>query len=376
MEQERLHLEFAAQPAGAQHKLPDEELPADEWFGKFKGMNVILVQLESFQQFLLNLKIEDQEITPFMNRMARDNIAFTDIFSQYALGHTSDAELAVLHSLYPLKNEVVNYNHYDKKYAGMPSILRNHSYQAMAYHGYKGDFYNRRTMMKTHGFEAFFSEEDYMPTDLAREWISDFSFFEQSVEKIKGMKEPFFSFMISLTSHFPFHLEEKHWGLNFSNDVPKFLAMYYQSVNYTDRALQYFYERLELEGLLDNTVFAFYGDHEGVTPEHLPKLYEQLGIHQSNMRSEINGIRVAKVPFVVASGDANRRIALTSDRVGSTLDVGQTLLHLLGLPKINYGMGTSLFTAPEDRVVPLAQYHLGSFATRDTLCIASESGNT
>lgn len=344
----------------------------DEWFGRFKGMNVILIQLESFQQFLLHHKVEGQEITPFLNSLAREHMEFTDIFSQYAMGHTSDAELAVLHSLYPLKNEIVNYKHYDKKFFGLPKILRKHGYQAMAYHGYKGDFYNRRVMMKTNGFEAFFSEENYDSLDKASHWMSDMSFFEQSAKKIKQMKQPFFSFMISLTSHFPFELEKKLWGLQLGPEIPEFLSLYFQSVNYTDQALRHFWGCLEKEGLLENTVIAFYGDHEGVPVEQLPLLNEHLAIPQT--LKEVNHLRFAKVPFIIASGDPSRKKKLSSDICGSTLDVGQTLLHLLGLPYIRYGMGESLFSAPRNRVVPLSQYPLGTFATHDTLCYAPDSG--
>lgn len=377
-ERDQLLQGFAAEQLAAEDEADgeaDDEAPVqDEWFGKFKGMNVILVQLESFQQFLLHREVEGQEITPFLNRLAREHISFTDIYSQMAKGHTADAELAVLQSLYPLKNDIVNYKHFDKKYYGLPRILRRFGYEASAYHGYKGDFYNRRTMMKAHGFERFFSEEDYLATDKASYWMSDFSFFQQSVQKIKAMKKPFFSFLISLTSHFPFKLEEKHWGLTISKSVPESLASYYQSVNYTDRALQHFYKRLEEEGLLSNTVIALYGDHEGIPAENLPELYEELGMQQSDFLKAANFMRVAKVPFIIASGDAKRKQFLSSDKTGSTMDVGQTLLHLLGLPGIPYGMGENLFAASEERIVPLTQYPLGSFATRDALCYAHEGG--
>lgn len=372
-ERDQLLQNIAAEGLAAEDEAGEEPIQ-DEWFGKFKGMNVILVQLESFQQFLLHREVEGQEVTPFLNRLAREQMSFTDIFSQLDKGHTADAELAVLQSLYPLKNEIVNYKHFDKKYYGLPRILRKHGYKASAYHGYKGDFYNRRTMMKAYGFERFYAEEDYLATDKASYWMSDFSFFQQSVQKIKAMKKPFFSFLISLTSHYPFKLEEKHWGLNISKAVPEALAFYYQSVNYTDRALQQFYERLEDEGLLANTVLALYGDHEGIPAENLSDLYEELDMPQTDFLKAANFMRVAKVPFIIASGDAKRKLTLTSNKTGSTMDISQTLLHLLGLPRISYGMGESLFTASEERIVPLTQYPLGSFAARDALCYAHEGG--
>jgi len=346
-----------------------------EWYGKFKGMNVILIQLESFQQFLMHRHVDGQEITPFLNQIARENVQFSNIYSQFAMGHTCDAELAALHSLYPMKDEIINYKHYDKKYFGLPSILKKHGYEAHAYHGYKGDFYNRNVMMKTYGFETFSSEEDYPVFErVASNWMSDFSFFDQSIQKIKQAKQPFFSFMISLSSHFPFNLDEKYRELRVDSEIPEFLASYYQSVNFTDRALRHFYEKLEQEGLLENTLLAFYGDHEGVTLEHFTSLFEHLGMPQSNELYPINQMLVRKVPFIIASGNQERRQAFKSDICGSTLDVGQTLLHLLGLPSITYGMGESLFHAAEDRVIPLAQHNLGSFVTNEIACLASRSG--
>ncbi len=284
LEQELLFQSFALEDA--QQEIDKEEAlnePAinDEWFGKFKGMNVIMIQLESFQQFLLHHRVEGQEITPFLNRLAKENMEFTEIYNQFGMGHTSDAELAALHSLYPLKNEIVNYKHYEKQYYGFPKIMRSRGYTAEAFHGYKGDFYNRRTMMNTHGFERFYCEDDYLNTDRVSFGISDHSFFEQSGKKNKSNETAFFSFMISLSSHFPFHLEEKHWGLNISKSLSEeFLGQYYQSVNYTDRALKHFFDCLKAEGLLSNTVIALYGDHEGVTPEHTPALFRQLGIRR------------------------------------------------------------------------------------------------
>ncbi|MDK8194469.1 sulfatase-like hydrolase/transferase [Paenibacillus sp. UMB7766-LJ446] len=347
----------------------------DEFFGKWKGKNVILIQLESFQHFLINHKVDGQEVTPFLNRMARENIQFTEVYSQFAIGHTVDAEFAALHSLYPLKDEIINFKHFDKNYRGLAQILKENNYETAAFHGYKGDFYNRRIMMKTHGFDSFYAEEDFDSSERASNWMSDRSFFEQSIDRIKNMKEPFFSFMITLTSHFPFELEQKYWGLDIEKDQTDFMSGYYQSANYTDRALEYFYNQLVEEGLHKNTVLAFYGDHEGVTLENLPALFNILGLEQDNILKAINQQRVAKIPFILASADEEQSVKLSSSNIGSTLDISETLLHLMGLPAISYAMGESLFTFSPDRTVPLTQYPLGSFVSKKMFCYASSTGN-
>lgn len=347
----------------------------DEFFGKWKGKNVILIQLESFQHFLIDHKVNGQEVTPFLNRMARENIQFTEVYSQFAMGHTVDAEFAALHSLYPLKSEIINFKHFDKNYRGIAHIFKESHYETAAFHGFKGDFYNRRIMMKTHGFDSFYAEEDFNSSERASNWMSDKSFFEQSIHRIKNMKEPFFSFMITLTSHFPFDLDQKYWGIELEKGQTDFMSRYYQSANYTDRALEYFYNQLVKEGLHKNTVLAFYGDHEGVTLENLPELFDILGLEQANILKSINQQRVAKVPFILAAADPEQAINLSSSNIGSTLDISETLLHLMGLPGISYAMGESLFTSSPNRTVPLVQYPLGSFVSKEAFCYASLSGN-
>jgi hypothetical protein len=229
--------------------------------------------------------------------------------------------------------------------------------------------------MKSHGFDSFYAEEDFNSSERVSNWLSDRSFFEQAIGKIKNMKEPFFSFMITLTSHFPFELEQKYWGLDIEKHQTDFMSGYYQSANYTDRALEYFYTLLVEEGLHKNTVFAFYGDHEGVTLENLPKLFDIVGLEQANILKSINQQRVAKVPFILASADAEQSIKLSSSHVGSTLDISETLLHLMGIPGLSYAMGESLFTSPPDRIVPLIQYPLGSYVSQKIFCYAPLSGN-
>ncbi|RKJ28250.1 hypothetical protein D7X33_42700, partial [Butyricicoccus sp. 1XD8-22] len=43
-----------------------------EMFGKYKGRNVILVQLESLQSFVINNEMNGEEVTPFLNSLTND----------------------------------------------------------------------------------------------------------------------------------------------------------------------------------------------------------------------------------------------------------------------------------------------------------------
>jgi lipoteichoic acid synthase len=51
--------------------------PNPAYFGKAKGMNVIFVSKESFQNFMIDLKMSDgQLVTPFLDSFAHDGNTF------------------------------------------------------------------------------------------------------------------------------------------------------------------------------------------------------------------------------------------------------------------------------------------------------------
>ncbi|MCG4787583.1 glycerol phosphate lipoteichoic acid synthase, partial [Roseburia faecis] len=62
--------------------------PNKKLFGIAKGRNVIVIHLESFQQFLIDKKINGQEVTPFLNSLyhGQDTYAFSNFFNQVGQG--------------------------------------------------------------------------------------------------------------------------------------------------------------------------------------------------------------------------------------------------------------------------------------------------
>lgn len=341
-----------------------------KWFGKLKDKNAILIQLESFQGFLIGHKINGREVTPFLNKLARSGIYFSEIYSQYGMGHTADVELAVLQSLYPQGDEVTNYRHFGKRFEGLPAILSKNGYSTYAFHGFSGDGYNRRAMFKAFGFDEFIAREELVASDNIGFGISDVSFFKQIAEKLSNVRKPFFGFAITLTSHYPYVLPDNEKKLDLEG-VPKELGEYFDCVNYTDRALETFWDELDKKGLLENTIVAMYGDHEGIVHRDIPALLAHLNNVDQIAGVALSAAKIAKIPFVIAARDAVLLSAHTSDQVGSAMDVGQTLLHLLGLPPITYGFGTDLFNVDRDRTVPLSAQLPGSFATRKKIFLVT-----
>lgn len=81
-----------------------QELTAPQFYGADKGKNLIVVQMESFQSFLLGLTIDGQEITPNLNKLVQENTYFNNFYTNAGQGTTSDAEFVVNTSFYVPKN--------------------------------------------------------------------------------------------------------------------------------------------------------------------------------------------------------------------------------------------------------------------------------
>jgi lipoteichoic acid synthase len=67
--------------------------PDEAYFGKAEGMNVVYLHLESIQTFLMNYKLNGEEVTPFLNSLTKDQntMYFDNFFHQTAQGKTADA---------------------------------------------------------------------------------------------------------------------------------------------------------------------------------------------------------------------------------------------------------------------------------------------
>lgn len=72
-----------------------------EYTGVAEGDNVIILQLESLNQYIIGKTVNGKEITPNLNKFFGENIYCTDMYNQ-GLGSTADSEFEMENSMYPL----------------------------------------------------------------------------------------------------------------------------------------------------------------------------------------------------------------------------------------------------------------------------------
>ncbi|CAG9609365.1 LTA synthase family protein [Pseudoneobacillus rhizosphaerae] len=332
--------------------------PNEKLFGRAKGKNVILISLESTQNFVINQKVNGQEITPFLNEFIKDSYYFENFYHQTGQGKTSDSEFIVENSLYPLSRGAVFFTHSSNEFNATPEILKQNGYFTASLHANNKSFWNRDIMYKSLGYERFYSMTDY---DIREEnsvgWgLKDKDFFEQSIQHLKAMPKPYYAKLITLTNHFPFEIHEEDKFIEPYDSSSNTLNNYFPTVRYQDEALKHFVQRLKDEGLYENSIIILYGDHYGISENHNKAMGQFLGSEVTPFVST----QLQRVPLIIhIPGQKGKTVSTVSGQI----DLKPTLLHLLGIDtKQDIEFGSDLFSKDKMEFTVLRD---GSFITKD-----------
>ncbi|WP_170007657.1 LTA synthase family protein [Bacillus fonticola] len=335
----------------AEYKEPNEDM-----FGVAKGKNVILISLESTQSFVFGEKINGEEITPFLNDFMEESLNFTNFYSQTGQGKTSDSEFLLDNSLYPSSRGAVFFTNALNEYRATPEVLGENGYYTATLHANNKSFWNRDVMYNTLGYDRFYSLTDYEVTEEnSVGWgLKDIPFFEQSIQYLKEMKQPFYTKFITLTNHFPFELDEEDRMIDEYDSNSETLNRYFPTIRYEDEAVKTFIQQLKDEGLYEDSIIVIYADHYGISENHNEAMGQFLGKEVTPFVST----QLQQVPLMIRiPGMEGKQI----DTVGGQIDLRPTLLHLLGIDtKDDIQFGADLFA--EDRL-DFAVLRDGSFIT-------------
>jgi len=312
-------------------------LEADPSFGEYKGSNVVMVQAEAFMNFVVGQSIGGQEITPNLNALIKESAYFDRFSHQTSQGRTSDADFAVQCSLQPQPSGSIFIQYAQNDFDCTPAALKAAGYSTSVFHAYDAGFWNRNTMYYRMKYDTFYSRTHFVKDEPLGWSIGDNSFFRQSADIIGEQKKPFYSFLITLSSHHPYALPARYQKLDIGSFKGTMFGDYLQAVHYVDESLGNFIEKLKQEGVWNNTIFLFYGDHDNSIRDWAP--FEQLLGHPMN---EIERQQVLReVPFIVHLPGGGH--AGVYHNVGGQLDVSPTIMHLLGLSSADqHKVGTPL----------------------------------
>jgi phosphoglycerol transferase MdoB-like AlkP superfamily enzyme len=334
-------------------------------FGKYKGKNVLIVQAEAFQTFVLNRSINGQEITPNLNKLIGQSLYFPNFYHQTGQGRTSDADFLTNCSLHPMPSGSVFVRFADHSFDCLPQMLKADGYDSTVHHAYDGSFWNRNNMYHNMQYDKFYNIKDFTIDEPLGWSLGDKSFFRQTVQQLKDRgKEPFYAMTITLSSHHPYHIPSA-----FELDVGEFSGSvfgdYLQAAHYVDEAVGVLVDELKKAGLWDDTILMFYGDHDNSITDW--SVYEKFYGHaMSPLEKEL---QLKKVPFFIHF--PNDENAGVNEKAAGQLDIAPTVLDLLGISTKPYHlMGLSLMTDTPKPVV----FRSGSYTDGNVYFVSAGDG--
>ncbi|HIV75293.1 MAG TPA: LTA synthase family protein [Candidatus Pseudogracilibacillus intestinigallinarum] len=338
--------------------------PNEELFGIAEGKNVIKIHLESFHSFLINMEVNGEEVTPFINSLVNDEkedyTYFENFFHQTEQGKTADAELIMDNSLYGLPQGSAFVTKGKNTYQALPAILgQEQGYKSSVLHGDSKSFWNRDEIYKELGVDYFFDEAFY---DMSEEQVigyglKDKPFFKESMPIIEAMEEPFYAHFMTLTHHHPYLIDEEDATIDPTDTNDGSVDRYFQTARYLDESLEQFVNDLKEAGLYDDSVIMIYGDHYGISENHTRALSEIFGEEMTPYKYA----ELQRVPFILKVPGLDGK-GTVSEYAGQ-VDAMPTLLHLLGIDAKDYVLfGTDLFSEEHDDLVP---FRNGDFFTED-----------
>ena len=362
----------------------NEYTGTNEYTNIFEDKNVILIHGESMMRNAMDLSFNGIEVTPTLNRLAKQGMFFSNFYSQVSVGTSSDSELTYNTSLMPTKSGTAFVSYSDRTYISTPKLLKEKGYYTFSMHANNADFWNRRAMHKSLGYDRFYSKTDYKVTkdNTIGLGLSDKEFFKQSVAKIKKINEQhdkWYGLTIMLSNHTPFSDVEKYgdYSVDIKETVTKEdgtteevtypymegtkLGNYFKSLHYADSALGEFIDELDSEGLLDNTIIVLYGDHDARLPRaDYNKLYNyNMETHEFLSEDDPNYKEYdsfqyeigRRVPFIIWSKDMEgTKLNQEVTNVMGMYDVMPTLGNMLGFNN-KYALGHDIFNIKDNNIV-------------------------
>ena len=363
----------------------------NKYTGIFKGKNLIFVQLEGTDNWLIN-----EQDTPTLYKMMKNSFNFTNHYSYYnGGGSTFNSEFAVNTGfITPLSytQNAYTFNRNSFPYS-MANLFKKEGYTVNAFHMNTGEYYSRTSNYKNWGYNNYYglidieeyNDNSYM---LDRELILN----EQFNELMFPTDTNFVNYLITYSGHTPFTntkgvckqlvtediikdldlLEKYNEGLlkvSYKKDEHKLIIKEFftdgqESIKHeipltemteeecarrqtkeTDYMMELLLQNLTEKNLIDNTVIVVYADH------YLYTLSDKTILDKYK---ETDNNLINKTPFFIWSNNTKQK---NIKEPTSQLNILPTTLNLFGIKyNPNNYIGQDALNPKYDGIVFFSDY--------------------
>ena len=329
----------------------DEISGDNEMTGTLKGKNLIMIMMESMDDWMLN-----EEYMPNLYKIQQESVNFENFYTAlYLKAATFSTEIVSQTGLIPpktgLNSDAYSTNAFPLSLA---NLFEDEGYVSKSFHSASGKIYSRGTIHPNIGFESYNNTNDMKMSD-----------YMLDSELIKGYDlmvdedENFFTYIITYSGHGPYtdelsnisdpHLKEaeaavKKSGVTGSEENMEEYTLAVAHVMQTDEFVGDLVNKLKKDGLLDDTVILFYADH-----------YSKY-ITDKDFLAEIQGCAYGdpeqyNTPCFMYGGGLE---AETVSKYCSVVDIVPTIVNLFDLPADRaYYVGDDIF-GDKGGIIPFA----------------------
>lgn len=319
----------------------------------YKGKNLIIIQAESLENFVIGARFDGYEITPNINALLGESIYFPNIYQQIKSGGSIDCDFMVATSLLPTSYGAVFPDRLGDSFTTFA--------QNMKSAGYRTDYYNvtaqsawdyEDAVCDSLHYDNLISEEygDLKEEETLNGYMSDAVMLEKTAKFLiesDKFDQPYFAHIVLASSHLPFNIPEYLSSIPDEKRVLRDTTVYDYLclMHYVDDAIGDFIKTIDEAGMLDDTVIVIYGDHGGIHryyPVECNRLAKKEGCEW------IGEATVPTVPMIVYSRGSE---AKRCDVYGGQIDIMPTLASLFGVEKGQYALGRDLLSTKRNFVL-------------------------
>jgi len=290
--------------------------------------NVVIIILESFASEFVGFENEYDAYTPFLDKLSKKGLAFTH---HYSNGQRSITSLPAILAGIPHLMEEGSFSisiYQGNTVYGLGYYLRKSGYSTAFFHGGRNGSMGFDGIARISGFKEYYGMNEYpnAEEDFDGSWgVYDEPYLQYFAEKLSDLNEPFGAVAFTLTSHHPYEIPEKYKN--------KFLGKKDQpmlkTIQYTDHALEHFFEKAKTQKWYDKTLFVITGDHTHLGKR--PEYHNTLGLFD--------------VPLILYHPKEDIPKVKQPNQISQHADIMPTVLDYLGIERDKkYYFGRSLFS--------------------------------
>lgn len=262
------------------------------------------------------------KLTPNLDRLAARGWFFEHM---YATGTRTARGLEAIAAGFPPTPAppVLKLERAKEKFFTLGALLKQKGYATEFIYGGVANFDNMRAFFLANGFDRVIEEQDFESPVFQGSWgVSDEDWVAKAHETfVAHGEQPFFALMLSTSNHDPFEFPE---GRIEPYEQPLFTR--HNAMKYADYAIGKFFELAQAAPYYRNTIFVVVADHDA-------RVYG----------SDFVPVEHFRVPALILGPGVP---VLRDARLASQIDLGPTLLHLLGVNVAHPMIGRDLLRLP------------------------------